>query len=383
MKINLLAAIPFFGTVFLAFNNCSKYSSSTYENLITQDPMSTSTPNTNFRATCKVNQQSGPQVIIGSNLNFAIDYSGAFEQFYYSCNNSSQIFLATATRSPITLSISPAYIGNYNCTLHGKTNSSTVGCTGQLQFSVADQFNAPPAPQSSPNPSPSPAPIPNPTPSPNPNPVGSYPQFTSVHNASLNPVKGFKNQCHPNTSSSQTFTCGGMAKDTDSGNQWIYQQKEFKIYIPKGTLVGGMKLFLPQKVRTAVVVSADKPPLRTTPLSLDEYRFDSTTGWIAGTISESEAYRNNEDDSGVGFEKLLRGQELVLVHPGGGVMQVTPTIRRQSVGSVPLEQGHWIYIRVITQEDSLYNPQYVFDIDTNIYTSWFSSAQFDSYGDPK
>ena len=381
MKLNLQTLIPFVGTLLFAFNNCSKYASSNYENKSDQEQFNITNPNISNRSACKVTQQSGTQVITGGNLNFTIEYSGSVDAFYYSCNNSAQVFLTDASRSPLGLTISPSVIGNYTCAIYGRSSSSSFSCANTLQFTIADQFPIQPTPN--PNPISTPTPSPSPSPGPTPSPSGSYPQFISVHNASLNPVKGFKNQCNPNTNNSQTLTCGGIAKDIDSGNQWIYQQKEFKIYIPKGTLVGGMKIFLPQKIRTAVVVSADKPPVRTTPLSLDEYRFDSTTGWIAGSISESAAYSNNEDDSGVGFEKLLQGEELILVHPGGGVMQVTPTIRRQRIGSVPLEQGHWLYIRVITQEDSLYNPQYVFDINASTYTQWYSNAQFDQYGDPK
>lgn len=265
-----------------------------------------------------------------------------------------------------------------------ETKSNTNVDNGQSETDQTNGIPKEPSPSTEPstNNGNTPTPIPATQP-PSSSPSPSSNSFVSVHNAILNQVKGFKNQCNPNGSSTDIFTCGGIAKDSSSGNQWIYSEKEFKVYIPKGTRLGGMKLFLPQKVRTAVVVSLDKPPVRTAPLTLDEYRFsDSGTGWIAGSISESETYRNNEDDSGVGFEKLLRGEEVILIHPGGGIMQVTPSLRRQSAGASPLEQGHWVYIRVINQEDYLYNPQYGFDIDASIYRSWYNTARFDQFGDP-
>lgn len=176
----------------------------------------------------------------------------------------------------------------------------------------------------------------------------------------------------------------------------IQNMKEFKVYFPKGAFFAGASGYLPQKTRFSVVLKMGQPPSRVAPLSQDEYRFDETKGsYQCGSIDNSancpyvgftnigtistNAYFSGA--TGEGFEKLLQGQEIIVGHQGGGSTALVPTLRRSA--NSPLEQGVWIYGRILDAEAIPQAPSYIYSVVADPYTNWLQGAVYQQDGDPK
>lgn len=142
--------------------------------------------------------------------------------------------------------------------------------------------------------------------------------------------------------------------------------REIKAYIPAGTLTFAVSGFIAQGLQFAVAARIGQPPSRSQGVPSGEYEQLKT------------------QSPNLAFNKLLAGQEVVLVHDGGGsiilsgngVLQRWPTVK-----------GAWLYMRVLNG-DELYNFQYQNKIDGDEYTDWYSgfltSGGFDSFTkDPK
>lgn len=134
----------------------------------------------------------------------------------------------------------------------------------------------------------------------------------------------------------------------------------FKVYVPAGTTRFVFSGYLPQGYDAAVVVKASSGPTRTSPLTDAEYA----------------NYRSTQDVYGV-FSKLQAGEEVVLVHNGGGSFSLAGNNTLPS----PLSTGVWLYFRQIngTYVDT---PRATYEIDLPTYIAGYNSTTFGGDGDP-
>ena len=390
MKLDSVVLIPFLGTMFFAFNNCSQYSSSKYENTTVENQKSNDNSGASVRTACKVTQQSGTQLLTGSSVNFMIEYTGPIEDIDYNCNNQGKILLGSVASSPQSFSVNNLSAGNYSCVLYGKTVNAAVTCSNVLQFSVVDSFIPQPSPTPSPSPSsPSTSPLPTPLPSPSPtNGTPSNPAFASLHQNSItfnkssgvdangvyyivktDPLIGFKNQFPPEGTPGCTMGYPELRSYCDTVNggfgfilNGYTDQYQFKVYIPKGTVFFSLSGFLPQSVKYAVAVKLGSPPLRTASLSDAEYE-------------QAKSAQNYNTD----FYRLQNGEELIMVHDGGGNPSFSGTAR---LSNNPITTGKWLYVRVINNS-SIYNLGAVYEVNRYIYKQSFYEIPFINTGDPQ
>ena len=127
--------------------------------------------------------------------------------------------------------------------------------------------------------------------------------------------------------------------------------REIKTYIPAGTLMFSVAGFLPQNTSYAVAARIGRPPSRTAALSSAEYQ----------TVKTGQ-------NRNLAFNRLLAGQEVILVHDGGGVMILSGNGVLQRW---PTTKGAWIYMRVLNG-DEIYNLQYLNRVDTGEYVRWYN-----------
>lgn len=135
--------------------------------------------------------------------------------------------------------------------------------------------------------------------------------------------------------------------------------KEFKVYVPAGTTFYSVSGNFPQNTRYAVAAKLGAPPIKTT-LSDAEY--------------ESIRTSNSPDP----IERLLAGEEVVVVHNYGGNLSLSGVGR---LSGRPVSQGQWLFFRVISGE-SVYSLGLVNEVDLSIYANSFSKTSFGPDGDP-
>lgn len=152
-----------------------------------------------------------------------------------------------------------------------------------------------------------------------------------------------------------TLVTGGLSFGLP-GSQQI---KEFKLYVPAGTkrfVFGG---YLPQNYEAAVVVRASRAPDRVNPLTEAEY-----------------ANFRNQGVFNI-FERIVAGEELTLVHAGGGGF----SLAGNNTLVQPLEVGVWLYFRLVNGE-YVDTPRATYEIDLPIYIAGYNNIVFGGDGDP-
>lgn len=141
---------------------------------------------------------------------------------------------------------------------------------------------------------------------------------------------------------------------------------QYKFYFPAGQTELGMFAAMPQDAKYAVAVRLGVPPNRTTQLSDSEY-----------------AAAKQNMDINTAFNRLLAGQEIIMIHDGSGNINPTGNGRFETH---PTLKGYWVYVRVLNNT-FVTNLSGAAGIDLGIYTDWYTgmiaSAGFNSVGDPK
>lgn len=380
MTNSLWVIIPFLTVLLLNFTNCSKYNSSNFETIHSNQSLSSIPDSGSLRSSCQLVQLSPTQINSGESLNFRIQYSGQFNSFDYSCNQQSKIFLTTnSAASPINLSIQNLSSGSYSCLVYGQTTQGPVTCSNSIQVNVISAIPSTPQPN----------PLPNPTPSPASGGSGnSDPSFISLHQNSLThakssgldssgnyysvrtePLVGFKNQYPPAGTAGCIIGYPELRSECDVVNggfgfslKGYSNQYQFKVYIPRGTTFFSLTGFLPQSIKYAVAVKLGAPPTRKTELSDAEYE-------------QAKSAQNYNYD----FAKLLNGEERIMVHDGGGNPSFSGTAR---LSASPLQTGQWIYVRVLNNA-AIYDVGAVYEVNRDIYKQSFYQIPFSSNGDPQ
>lgn len=366
LKIRKLSYICGMALLLFAFANCSRLNVS-----VPNVKMSSKSFESEIGLGCSIQQISSAVISEETDLEFSLNSSGALQAFEYSCNNTSWQYLEmvrdSSGKSLIRIPNIP--IGSYVCNLRGVADATTYPCRGHLSIQViarAENGNPPMTPPVTPA-------------------VG---QFQSLHQAPVTyivsssldstgalvftktaPLYGFKNQYSPQGTPgcvlgypefrSQCETAGEGSGFDIPGPTY---QTAFKIYIPKGTKLFGASGYFPQSVKYAVSVRLDAPPSRTAALSDAEY----------DTALRSQ---NRNTD----FEKLLKGEERLMVHDSGGSMSFSGIAR---LSTNPLASGHWLYIRVLNGSDPVHGLGAIYEFDRNIYRQAFEAMSFGSNGDP-
>lgn len=194
------------------------------------------------------------------------------------------------------------------------------------------------------------------------------------------PALGFKNQYPPSGAAGCSIgypeyrnecqnVSGGLGFTVGEGYS---QMREMRVFIPAGTTFFGLAGYLPQAARYAVAVKLGGPPARTNPLSLAEY-------------AVAKSSQNKEQD----FNRLLQGEERVIVHDGGGSISLSGIAR---LSASPLPQGVWLYVRVISEDtpasydgystSSIHSLGGIYEVDREIYRREFNKISFSAAGDP-
>ncbi len=220
----------------------------------------------------------------------------------------------------------------------------------------------------------------NPTP-PNPNttdPSNIESQFVSLHQTPQTLVRsqsgetvtnvGFKNQFAPSGTPGCTMGIASLRSEcvfvsdglsfSLAGTQNI---KQFKVFVPVGTKSFIFSSYLPQSMEAAVAVRMSSAPGRNTPLDSAEY----------------SQYRSTANYSNV-FDRLTTGQEVILVHSGGGGF----SLAGNNSFPAPLSRGVWLYFRLING-DYVDTPRATYEIDLQKYMNGYSQTIFGNDGDPK
>lgn len=395
--------IVLLGFLMLGFNNCAPFKAVNVDEI-----ESASDPNhtTGTEKTCSLEQISSSILSFGSSLDFYLRSSVDFEKIEYNCNSANWTNLELTSTKNQFVSVPNIPAGKYDCSLRGFVKSQTISCSGKLQFEIAAEpfpptTNYPPTPPPTWNPS---------------APSGNSSGFSSVHQLPKKIFKpdytlyepsfvGYKNQFNPNhpatgcalgvsqyssqcssPGSSNVFSISSEIVNGTYGytQHGTYSEKQFKIFIPPGAFYGSGILYLPQRTRVALVAKLQSPPSRTSPLTMDEYRFNpdlNSSSWVLGSIAESDSYKLNHVDTGEGFEKLIRGEEFIIIHHGGGVMPLFPILRRD-ISKSALDKGYWIYIRILNSENDPVSPSFRYEVNPTTYQNWYNSATFGQDGDP-
>jgi len=136
---------------------------------------------------------------------------------------------------------------------------------------------------------------------------------------------------------------------------------QFKVYVPAGTTFFGVSGYLPQSVQYAVAARLGRPPVRTAPLSPDEYQ-----------AAKSAQSRDTD------FARLQAGEERLFVHDGGGSISLSG-IARLSASPFPI--GQWLYVRVLNG-DYIYDLGALYEVDLGLYRAGYDATAFGADGDP-
>lgn len=392
-----------------AFQNCSN--SFTVPSELIVDTSLVNTPHeidpVLTTSACRVSQISGSTVNLGNAIQFQFVSSSDISLMEYTCDHG-QTWSNFSMNGDEVKSLLNIPIGVYQCSFHGKNiQNQFISCEGLLNVSVVNpEPNSSGGFWSSSGSSPSSSSgsssgisssssssggeisssssssgiggststssssggVPSSNSS-----GGSLANFFSLHQGTLTypdqaPLVGFKNQnavtgytgCligYPEYRSLCPSVTGGFSLSFPG---YTYNH-EYKIFIPAGTKFFSLTGNHPQTVQYAVAVRLDQPPQRSTELSSTEYEM------VKGT-----------QDIEAAFGKILNGEELLLVHSGGGNMTMSGVLR---MSSNPLAQGHWLYIRVLNG-DGVYLLGAVYEVDKEKYRQGFNSLQFNSAGDP-
>ena len=142
--------------------------------------------------------------------------------------------------------------------------------------------------------------------------------------------------------------------------------KQYKFYFPAGSISAGLFAAMPQSTQYATVARMGTPPTRATPLTSAEYQD-----------------RKSRMDLNIDFNRLLAGQEVIMVHDGSGNINPTGNGRFETH---PMLKGYWVYVRVLNN-DYVTNLSGATGLDLDIYTDWYkgmiASNGFKSDGDPQ
>lgn len=278
----------------------------------------------------------------------------------------------------ITENITPETISNWSSWSYQYTDSTLAGehvrrlkffndqgklicTTNSLRLDFVSQSQIPPT-----------QPVP-PT-----DPTNIESQFVSMHQTSQTLVRsqggetvtnvGFKNQFAPSGTPGCTMGIAALRSEcvfvseglsfSLSGTQY---EKQFKVYVPVGTTSFIFSSYLPQSMEAAVAVRMTSAPRRTSPLDSTEYA----------------QYQSGADYSNV-FDRLTAGEEVILVHSGGGGFSLAGNNRF----SAPLTRGVWLYFRLING-DYVDTPRASYEIDLQRYISGYHQTIFGNNGDPQ
>lgn len=142
-------------------------------------------------------------------------------------------------------------------------------------------------------------------------------------------------QTESGTSPSGIYGWKNLFYPKQSGFSWRATDEttnitQFKIYIPAGTKFSTTGGYLPQQTQYAIVTRINETPLRKEGLSQNEYF----------------SYHGVPSDPNTMFDRMMRGDEVISVHDGGGAKSLSGVIRL----STPLKNGLWIYGRVLSRK---------------------------------
>lgn len=102
---------------------------------------------------------------------------------------------------------------------------------------------------------------------------------------------------------------GGFAFTIDGYSS----NSEFKVYVPAGTTFFGVSGYMPQSVQYGVAVKLGSPPARVDFLTEAEYQ-------------SAKVGQNRFQD----FQRLVNGEERIIVHDGGGAISLSGIARLTS-----------------------------------------------------
>ena len=197
-------------------------------------------------------------------------------------------------------------------------------------------------------------------------------QFPVTHSISgplkTDPLIGFENQFAPFGVSGCLIgypefrdRCQNVSGGFSFAFDGYTNYQEFKVYVPAGTTFFGVSGYMPQSVQYGVAVKLGSPPARTTPLTEAEYQ-------------AAKAAQNRTKD----FDKLLAGEERIIVHDGGGAISLSGIARL----SPPLATGQWLYFRVLTGNTSIAGLGAIYEVNRDQYRNAYESLDFGTDGDP-
>lgn len=180
---------------------------------------------------------------------------------------------------------------------------------------------------------------------------------------------GFKNQYAPTGTSGCSigyaefradcaFPAGGSLSLSDQYVGYKMDKMKFKIYIPAGTKTLMFTAYLPQYSKSAYSVRFGAAPAKTSITEAEYIHYQAT------------------EKIDTSFPRLMNGEELVVVHDGGGTVRFT-------AGQVPaIAKGGWLYFQQL-QGTFPYDIQGGMDIDMAKYKEAYNSISWDSNGDPQ
>lgn len=136
--------------------------------------------------------------------------------------------------------------------------------------------------------------------------------------------------------------------------------EEFKVYVPAGTTFFGVSGYMPQSVQYAVAVKLGSPPVKSSALTEVEYQ-------------TAKSAQNRFSD----FQRLLAGEERVIVHDGGGAMSLSGIARL----TTPLATGQWLYFRALNG-GSIAGLGAIYEVEREKYRTAYNTLSFGTDGDP-
>lgn len=144
--------------------------------------------------------------------------------------------------------------------------------------------------------------------------------------------------------------------------------KSFRFYVSSGRTDLRMSGYAPQRTAFAFALRLGQPPTRTQPISATEYV----------SLQQSERIDTS-------YARLAKGEEIVVVHDGGGTVRF---LSGQALGS-----GGWVFVKQLDLADSvsmlglsfgqnLYDVQLGVVTDKNDFLSQYLNLKWGSDGDP-
>lgn len=169
---------------------------------------------------------------------------------------------------------------------------------------------------------------------------------------------GFRNQFAPTGTpgcvmgitslrSECTYVSNGLSFSLQGGQN----SSQFKVYVPAGVTSFIFSSYLPQGMQAAVAVRMGSAPIRVNPLDAGEYA----------------TYQASKNIYTV-YERLLAGQEVIMVADGGGSFSLAGNNNFPQ----PLTTGAWLYFRLING-NYIDTPRATYEIDLPSYIAGYNA----------